>query len=253
MTDTSERELLNAMQPYVLLAVSTLITSSYRQDFSPFALLQRPQVFRALVTKGKARFELPDWLPVEDCLLATQGGELHAFVKHLPLRRGAEVRAPGTRSQTIELPPGLCVEGSAVSLSYCAWFRYAAPPYDFAAEGRVAHYVGNALLHLARSHGVTATLELGDDEATIHLTDRLMVEVIGSDALSEMSILFEHLETSISFDGLHLSVSREMFPDLHVAAHAALEKGETFGNAVLSVDEDGMLLRAQTGGANVQA
>lgn len=248
-----ERRVLDAMQPYVLLAVSTLLSSSYEKNFSPFVLLQRPHVYRGLVAGGRIVFELPDWLPVEECLLSGGHGELLSFVKHLALRRRADIHAPGKTAHSLELPEGLFSDGDTLSLTYFAWFRYAAPPFDFAAEGCVAHYVGAALLHLCRGHGVTATLDLLDSVSILRLSDALAIEVVGDDALSEMSVLLGTFESSISFDALHLTVSCEMFPDLHFAAREALAAGEAFRGAILSADDHHFLLSADPGVDNVQA
>lgn len=249
----AERACLDAIQPYVLLAVSTLITSSYKQSFTPLALLQRPFTYHGEASGGRVGFELPDWLPVEECLLSAPGGELHSFVKHLALNRRADAGAPGMQIHTFELPPGSNQDGNRYALTYFAWYRFAAPPYDFHAEGRVAHYVGAALRHACLSRGTEATLDLAEGLAILRLSDRLFIEVAGDDALSAISILLDDLETTLSFSRLHLTVCGSMFPDLHAAARGALAAGESFQGAVLRADGQQFQLHAATGGQHVQA
>lgn len=252
MIEKPERKLLDAIQPYVLLAASTLISCSYNANFAAFGLVQQPHSYRARAKAGRVSFEVPEWLPFEECLFTGPGGALNAVVKHLALRRRAEPGAGGVRNCIVELPPGLAGDGSEFTLTYFAWFRFAAPPFDFHAEGRAAHYVGEALQHLAQSRGLVAGLDLQEDAAVVQLTDRLRIEVVGNQVLTELSVLASAEETTIGLGSLTLDVSGTMFPDVHHALRDALAAGEVFRGLALNVDADRALLHAR-GAADVQA
>ncbi|NJK42492.1 MAG: hypothetical protein HC937_01805 [Aquincola sp.] len=85
----TDRELLDAIEPYVFLAASTLVTSAYQRSHAAFALLSRPKVYSATAIQGHVDFEVPDWLPIEEALLGSAEGGLHSVVKHLALPRAS--------------------------------------------------------------------------------------------------------------------------------------------------------------------
>lgn len=248
-----ERRLLDAIEPYVLLSASTLITATFQQNHSSFALLSRPNVFRATVRGGRVEFEVPEWLPVEEALLSAANCGLHSIVKHLPLRRVARPGAPGMRLHMFEIAAELCRDGQSVSLSYFAWFRFAAPPYHFEAENQVAAYVGAALGHLGRAQGLRVRSELAPALSMLWLSDRLRIEVVGAAELTEMAILLDDDETSLSFAAPQLSVARRMFPDVYAAVRSAAEAGEHFRGAALLVEEDQVLLYDNGDASHVSA
>ncbi|NJN00268.1 MAG: hypothetical protein HC793_00880 [Aquincola sp.] len=192
-------------------------------------------------------------MPIEEALLGSAEGGLHSVVKHLALPRAVRAGRPGTRVLRFEMGLQLCREGESVSLTYSPWLRFAAPPYHFDIAQRPAAYVVAALQHLARVQGLNVRSEATAEASVLWLSQRLRIEVIGDTALTEIAILLDGDETSLSFAGSQLSVARRMFPDVCAALRSADEAGERFRGASLLIEEDQILLYGSTGVDDVQA
>jgi hypothetical protein len=247
-----ERDLLDEIEPYVLLAASSLITCAYQQNFASLSMLSRPTVFSSAVREGRVDLELPEWLPIEEALLSAAEGGIHSVVKHLALPRAVRAAKPGTRILRIEIGPDLCRDGESVSLVYSPWFRFAAPPYRFEIAQRPGAYVIAAFGHLARVRGLSVRVEHRADASVLWLSERLRIEVIGAEALTEMAILLDGDETSLSLAGTQLSVARRMFPDVYAALRSAGEAGEQFNGASLLFEDDQVVLYGGTEVDHVQ-
>jgi hypothetical protein len=248
----AERARLDVIEPYVLLSASMLISSAFQHNQATLSLLSRPQVASAAVNDGRVEFELPEWFPVEEALLSTAEGGLWSVVKHLGLPRSVRSGKPSTRIHRLELGPESCREGESVSLTYSPWFRFAAPPYRFDV-GNLAAYVTAAFGHLARLRGLGAQVETSAGVSVLWLSERLRVEVIGATELTEIAILLDGDETSVSFANPQLSVARRMFPDIYAALRSASEAGERFVRASLLIEEDQVLLYGDEGAGNVSS
>lgn len=250
---TSERKLLDEIEPYVLSSASTLITCCYQNNFLAIELLSRPQVSHGTAHSGVVAFEVPEWFPVEEALLSADNGQLHSMVKHLALKRVVGTGQPGMRVHRIKLGPDLCADGETVALTYSPWFRFAAPPYRFDVENRVAAYVVAALGHLARVKGQRVRLELNPDRSVLWISERLRIEAMGAARLTEIAVLLDDDETSLSLASLQLSVARRMFPDVYAAVRSAGKAGERFRDASLLIEEDQVLLYGDRKAGDVQA
>lgn len=253
MATAVERKVLDEIEPYVLLVASTLITCAFRQNYAAFDLLSRPHVCRAVVSGGRVEFELPDWFPVEEALLSAVNGGLHSIVKHLALKRMGRAGRPTMRIHQFEVSPELCREGELLSLTYSPWFRFAAPPYRFELENQVAAYVAAALGHLGRARGLSVRSQSTSDLSVLWLSERLRIEVLGAGELTEIAILLDADETSLTIANRQLSVSRRMFHDVYTALRSAGETGEQFGGASLLIEEDQVLLYGDGRTGDVQA
>ncbi len=249
----AERELLDQIEPYVLMSASTLISCAYNQNYAAFDLLSRPHVFRATASAGQVAFELPEWLPIEEALLGVAETGLHSIVKHLALQRTAGAGKPGTRIQHFQLGPALCSDGDVVTLTYSPWFRFAAPPYRFELQSHAAGYVVAALGHLSRARGLSVRLEVGTDTSVLWLSERLRIEVMGTTELTDISVLLDDDEAHLCFTNPQLSVSRQMFPDVYAAVRTASEAGEQFRGASVLVKDDQVLLCGDGRTGDVQA
>lgn len=241
--DTIEQRCLAAIEPYVMLATSALITSAWQRDFSVFELLARPHTIASRVVNGVAAFELPRSISLDECFMESAQGGVHSFVKHLRFKRAAEPSSQGMRHLLAPLN-GVCAEGEPVSLVYTPWFRYAAPPYDFDLSSGISEYVGRAFAHIARQHGIGAEVSSAADAHRVRIGDRLSVEVVGSDTVEELAIVMAGAETSLGLRNRQLSLSREMFPGLYEAARAGRDAGESFERLGLVLEDDQFLLYA---------
>jgi hypothetical protein len=249
----AERKLLDVLEPYVLMSASTLITSAFQGKHTTFALLSRPQIARATVSEGRVDFELPEWFPIDEALLSAADCGIRSIVKHLPWQRMTGPGNPPMRRHRFKVGRDLCRDGETVLLAYSPWLRFAAPPYDFELEHRMAAYVGAALAHLGRSAGLGARLESTPELSVVWLSERLRVEVVGADELTDITVLFDGDESAVSFVNPQLSVARRMFPDVYAALRSARDAGEQFRGASLLVEEDQAWLHSDEGADDVQA
>jgi hypothetical protein len=250
---TAERVALDEIEPYVLMAASTLITCAYNQNYAAFDLLSRPRILRATANAGHVEFEVPEWFPIADSLLGVAQAGLHSMVKHVYLPRAERAGKPGMRVFRFQLGPALCSDGETVSLTYSPWFRFAAPPYRFDLDSHAAAYVVAALGHLCQARGLSVRTEVDDDVSVLWLSKRLRIEVMGDTALTDIAVLFPDDESHLSVRNPQLSVSRRMFPDVYAAALSARGAGEQFRGASLVIDEDRALLCGDGGMDDVQA
>jgi hypothetical protein len=239
---TDDGKTLAAVEPYVLLAASALITCAYNKNYAAFDLLSRPHVFRATTSAGHVEFEVPEWFPIQEALLGVGKEGLHSVVKHLGLPRSEGAGRGGTRLHRFQLDAVLRADGESVSLTYSPWFRFAAPPHRFELERDAAGYVVSALGHLCQAQGLRVRVEVGTGLSVLFLSDRLRVEVMGAAALTDMSVLLDDHETHLGFQNAQLSVSRHMFPDVYAAVRRASEAGEQFRGLSLMVEEDRVLI-----------
>jgi hypothetical protein len=242
MTTSAERTVLAAIEPYVLMAVSTLISCAYNSNYAAFDLMSRPHVFRATTSEGQVEFEVPEWFPIHEALLAVGKDGLHSIVKHLGLPRTEGTGKSGMRLHRFQLDAALCSNGESVSLTYSPWLRFAAPPYRFDVERDAAHYVVAALGRLCQARGLRVRADAATGLSALWLSDRLRVEIMGAAALTDLSILLDGDETHLSFHNPQLSVSRHMFPDVYAAARSASEAGEPFRGLSVMIEEDRALL-----------
>jgi hypothetical protein len=248
----TERKLLAQIEPYVLLSATALITCAYQHSSAVFDLLSRPQVLRATAHGGRVEFEVPDWFPIEESLLSVADSGIHSMVKHLALKRTVESGTPARRIHRFELGLAQCNDGDSVSLTYCSWFRFAAPPYRFEVGTHVAAYVAAALRQRVRVSGLNAQLDVKSDLAVLWLSDRLRIELLGAAMLTDVSILLDGDDTHLSFVSPQLTVARRMFPDVYSAMRRASEAGERFRGAALLIEDDRALLHGDRGASNVQ-
>jgi hypothetical protein len=250
---TAERKAFDEIEPYVLMAASTLITCAYNRNYAAFDLLSRPHIFRATVNAGRVEFEVPEWLPIAESLLGVAETGLHSMVKHLHLQRAEGAGKPGMRIHRFQLDAAWCGNGETVSLTYSPWFRFAAPPYRFDIKNHAAAYVVAALGRLSQARGLTVRTELDTDVSVLWLSDRIRIEVMGDTVLTDITVLLDGDESHLSFTSPQVSVSRQMFPDVYAAARSANGAGEQFRGASLLVDEDRILLCGDEGVGDVQA
>lgn len=248
-----ERKLLDEIEPYVLMAASTLITGAYNRNYAAFDLLSRPHVFRTTASAGQVAFELPQWLPAEEALLGVGETGLHSMVKHLNIQRAVSEGKPGMRVHRLQLGPALCKEGEPATLTYSPWFRFAAPPYRFDVARQAAAYVATALGHLCQARGQSVRIEVEPDLSVLWLSERLRIEAMGDEALTDITVMFDADESHLSFATPQLSLSRRMFPDVYAAARSAAEAGEVFRGASMLIDEERLVLSGDQGASDVQA
>jgi len=249
----TERKLLDEIEPYALMAASTLITCAYNRNYAAFDLLSRPHVFRSTVSAGQLAFELPEWLAAEETLLAVGETGLHSMVKHLNVPRAVSAGKPGMRIHRLQLGSALCKEGESATLTYSPWFRFAAPPYRFDVEHQAATYVVTALGHLCQSRSQSVRMEVEPDLSVLWLSERLRIEAMGDTTLTDITVVFDDEESHLSLPNPQLSLSRRMFPDVYAAARGAAEAGEEFRGALLLIDEERMVLSGDGGAGDVQA
>lgn len=238
--------LFAAAEPWVILAVSSLITACYRQNFATIDLLRGPVRCAGQVQGKVATIDVPSWFPAQDAVFELGAGVLYAKLKDLPLSTRTQPVGEVTRLQfdlqSIALPPQ-----ATVTLTYFPWFRFLAESVHFDAMERAAEYVAASFQFLLRRGGVGATLSQDADLWRVTSAAGIVIEVHGLRAIQKIVIAKDALHTTFDLKQRRIAIDRHMFPSACAAGDEMLKTTDRPRHMSIEADATHLVLAAAKG------
>jgi hypothetical protein len=247
MAQTESVDILEMVEPWAVLAVSVLITTSASRSFGVIDLLKAPIKAVGKIEGAVAVAALPQWFPAEEAYFEAQGGVIFSRVKDLALPNQRQKLPDGSYQLHFDVSRvGLPAAVSSFTLTYFPWFRFLSEPISFDAEGKVAHYIADAVRFLFTREGVDARVENSGDTCRVVTDAGFTVEVTGMASLRQLRIAIAGGESIFDIDARRIQIDRRMFPAAYQAGHEMLRTSDRLMNITVT-DRDPHLTLAYDG------
>jgi hypothetical protein len=249
----SDAETLYAqIEPWVVLAASTLITACYTRNFSTIQLLKVPIRAAGTIKDSIGTIDLPHWFPAGEGVLEVAGGAIYAKLKELPLPMGSQkIGENGIRLQfdakRVPLPAGAL----SFTLTYFPWFRFLSEPIGFDAVDRVAAHIAGCFRFMFAQHGISAAIEGDGDRRVVRSDAGLAVEIAGMSALKSLALTDGDKRTAFDLVAHEIAIDRRMFPAAYEAGAQMLKSADRLVNVDARTTDTHLHLGLVKGVANV--
>jgi len=227
----------------VFTLLGSFITSCFTNNWLWQDLLRKPLYFNGSLQQSKLLvFNLPLWLPYNDCILLTNGTGIESKLKDLFLP--AQVQKQSDTHQfvilNVEHIASLTVATANMELVYWPGYRFVIEPMSYGKENTPARYMLKAIDYMLRVAGQEVEL----DEARQSLrTPQLKIQVNGNQSLDSVELtgfneysFWSLSERVIRLEGERFEIFRRAFDEM-------LSKKSRLENCAIQAFPTGVELR----------
>lgn len=213
-----------AIEPWVVLASSVLITCCCTRNFTAIDLLKAPMRFRGEASDGQVQIAVPKGFPLADAILVSSGMEFLSKVKDLTLPMSTQNLNEQADVVAIKFQGVKALESlSHLDLTYYPLYRFHSEQYFFHADQKVAAYVGDCIRFIMLRNGFQPDMQQQQDRCVVASGTGVQVTVVGMQSLERIEISDSEHTTVLDLNERSISVDSLMYPSVYAAGVEMLE------------------------------